>query len=337
MPTTRTPWRRRRTAPGWSVAAATGIAQHLQDLVWSHSRGLPVVSTSWLLPVVLSWGLGEYVTRSRRLAVSSTLLFLAYILGVFVAAFDGGTDLINRYPAEWPFGHFLEDHWASDSVLNALFAITLLSAALIHWARFRVPMAVGAGAFISVLWLSSLLLQIVEYPEQTAKSSDLLVFLIPSVAGIAVFVRAMALDVRDVQRQTRDSDVAFWLHLVAALFIVGPIGWYLTARATLPPFPTWPWNLLSPIFLLLISALFAVFSLAINRCIYTALSCIFLVSASIGRAAIVGHWYSVAFPVLLVAGCGVIVGEMKVWNPARTRVLNSLPASVRARLPASLE
>jgi hypothetical protein len=41
--------------------------------------------------------------------------------------------------------------------------------------------------------------------------------------GVAVFVIAMRWDLSDRDRQTRRSDVAFWLHLLAAPMIVHPI------------------------------------------------------------------------------------------------------------------
>ena len=43
------------------------------------------------------------------------------------------------------------------------------------------------------------------------------------VSGFATFVYAMWWDMADRVRQTRKSDVAFWLHLIAAPLIVHPI------------------------------------------------------------------------------------------------------------------
>ena len=42
-------------------------------------------------------------------------------------------------------------------------------------------------------------------------------------SGVIVFVLAMRWDASDTLRQTRRSDVAFWLHLVAAPLLVHPI------------------------------------------------------------------------------------------------------------------
>ena len=41
--------------------------------------------------------------------------------------------------------------------------------------------------------------------------------------GLAVFALAMWFDASDVTRQTRRTDIAFWLHLLAAPIIVHPI------------------------------------------------------------------------------------------------------------------
>jgi hypothetical protein len=43
------------------------------------------------------------------------------------------------------------------------------------------------------------------------------------VLGLAVFACAMWWDASDVRRETRRSDVAFWLHLLAAPMIVHPV------------------------------------------------------------------------------------------------------------------
>src|SRR5690606_7933330 len=42
------------------------------------------------------------------------------------------------------------------------------------------------------------------------------------LAGLAVFAVAMWWDISDRERKTRRSDVAFWLHLLAAPLIVHP-------------------------------------------------------------------------------------------------------------------
>ena len=43
------------------------------------------------------------------------------------------------------------------------------------------------------------------------------------VAGLGVFAFAMRWDMTDPQRETRRSDVAFWLHLLAAPMIAHPL------------------------------------------------------------------------------------------------------------------
>ena len=48
-------------------------------------------------------------------------------------------------------------------------------------------------------------------------SPDLVILPLVFAAGIAIFTYAMRWDISDRARQTRRSDVAFWLHLLAAL------------------------------------------------------------------------------------------------------------------------
>ena len=59
-----------------------------------------------------------------------------------------------------------------------------------------------------------------EMREQTAMAIVL-------IAGLAVFAVAMRWDMSDRSRETRRSNVAFWLHLLAAPMIAHPLFWIL--------------------------------------------------------------------------------------------------------------
>ena len=43
------------------------------------------------------------------------------------------------------------------------------------------------------------------------------------LCGLAVFALAMRFDLSDPKRQTRRTDIAFWLHMLAAPLIVHPL------------------------------------------------------------------------------------------------------------------
>jgi len=76
-----------------------------------------------------------------------------------------------------------------------------------------VPISVAAGVAAAIAAVVALLLASV--PEAQAWLTP-----ISFVAGLVVFALAMRWDSMDPLRQTRRSDVAFWLHLLAAPLLV---------------------------------------------------------------------------------------------------------------------
>jgi hypothetical protein len=149
---------------------------------------------------VAAWALAEYFTRVRRMALPSIILLLAFAGGV--AATMIGT-LVDINP-DW-----------SDQT-NALIAtgIALVTggATWLHWKRFMVPITVAVGAASGVAALVAL------YVALTHVSEDG-IFPLVLVGGIGTFALAMWWDGSDLNRTTRRSDVAFWLHLAAAPMI----------------------------------------------------------------------------------------------------------------------
>lgn len=152
-----------------------------------------------------SWGLAEYFTRERRMALPSIVLLLGFVGGVFA----GFATLVSGSDGALQSGN------GGEELLAALAAAIAAGAAWLHWRRFRVPITVAAGVGALVGFAIALL---------AAAVDDQQVLLIASlVGGIAVFATAMWWDGSDPERRTRRSDVAFWLHLLAAPMIVHPI------------------------------------------------------------------------------------------------------------------
>ncbi len=151
------------------------------------------------MQTLTAWGLAEYFTRKRRMALPSIMLLLAFVGGVLL------TGMIFLQTA----GFTEEISIGGPSVIAAL-------AAWMHWLRFKVPITVAAGTGTLVAGIMFLLFASI--PE-TWKWLMLITF----IAGIGVFLLAMLWDSADTLRQTRRSDVAFWLHLIAAPLIVHPI------------------------------------------------------------------------------------------------------------------
>jgi hypothetical protein len=156
---------------------------------------------------LIAWLLAEYFARARMLVLPSIVLSVGVTLFVAVGV---GAVLTGQ-------GWEQLEGDASDAahMRNLLFvALAGLFAALIFFARFRLPFAlllVAAAATAAALAALEL-----------ARPGVVNALWLPILfaAGILSFLAAMAFDVSDPMRRTLRSDDAFWLHLFAAPLIV---------------------------------------------------------------------------------------------------------------------
>lgn len=175
------------------------------------------------LVAATAWGLALFFTAKRRMALPSILLVFAFTLGVF------GTVGILEGHAFWamtggdPEAYFRNNEPAARTtfaIMGAIaFAVTA-AAAWLHWKKFRVPVTVAAGAAAVVGILMAIIASSItgtQLPFEKILLGFALLF------GVGVFLVAMRWDGSDKARITRRSDVAFWLHLLAAPMIVHPI------------------------------------------------------------------------------------------------------------------
>jgi len=158
-----------------------------------------------LLVAVAAWGLAEYFTARRRMALPSILLLVAFVGGV-------AGSLIGLVEANMPH---IEGRAGALAVAGV--GLCAAGAAWLHWRRFMVPITVAAGAAAVVATAIGLAVAAVPSITQGAVWPLLL------VGGIGVFAAAMRWDISDTERKTRRSDVAFWLHLAAAPMIAHSI------------------------------------------------------------------------------------------------------------------
>ncbi len=154
-----------------------------------------------------SWGLAEYFTRQRRMALPSIVLLLTFVGGVMAALTGFFTDYTS-----FSWGG------ASQVVPLGIIAAAALTAgaAWLHWRRFMVPITVAAG-------VGALVVMVLATLGATMAVSNTPMLIAVVVCGLAVFALALWADARDRARVTRWSDVAFWLHLLAAPLIVHPV------------------------------------------------------------------------------------------------------------------
>lgn len=156
-------------------------------------------SFAYVLQAATAWSLAEYFTLKRRMSLPSIVLLLAFVGGVFTAGVD-----------------MLSTSGLSADITKGIPSAIAAFAAWCHWKRFKVPVTVAAG--IGTLAAGAILLLVGFIPEIRD-------FILPLVfiAGLAVFFLAMRWDSSDTRRQTGRSDVAFWLHLLAAPLMVHPV------------------------------------------------------------------------------------------------------------------
>ncbi|WP_432770335.1 MAG: hypothetical protein HEQ22_06230 [Sphingopyxis sp.] len=159
-----------------------------------------------------AWFLAEYFTRQRRMALPSIVLVLAFSGGVFATMVGflvkHGESLFGNDPGE-----------TVGALLIGGIALATAAATWAHWRRFMVPITVAAGTAALAATAVALVLSITGLPDRSQALPMALVL----VAGLGVFALAMWWDRSDRVRQTRRSDVAFWLHLLAAPMIAHPI------------------------------------------------------------------------------------------------------------------
>ena len=159
-----------------------------------------------------AWGLALFFTAKRRMALPSILLLLAFVGGVFATA---GFALVLGVGEQ-----SLDNNQVLGGILAAIAAAIAAGGAWFHWKRFHVPITVAAGAAAVVALVIGLLLSVIGRMDDGVKDIILGAVL---VLGVGVFLFAMRWDSSDQARLTRRSDVAFWLHLLAAPMIVHPV------------------------------------------------------------------------------------------------------------------
>lgn len=259
-----------------------------------------------LLIAAASWGLAEFFTRRRRMALPSIVLLGSFVtaIGVAVLAVSGGVGVRMDTPAT--------------ALALAIAGLVAAGGAYAHWLRFRVPITIAAltGA------LTLVLMGLFGWAVPAARDAWVVVVLL---AGIAVFAFAMWWDMSDRARITRRSDVAFWLHLLAAPMIAHSVFYLLgisLGKATA----------VSAFFALLLYVLFGLVALAVDRrallvsslaYVLFAMNELFRTFGTIGL--------NLALTALVIGSALLTLSAF--WHPIRRRVVLLLPPAWQARLP----
>jgi hypothetical protein len=143
------------------------------------------------------------------MALPSIVLLIVFAFAVFIAAGDA----IGANSAGFSLTDLIGLGTGRPTVVAGAAFVTVLLVALHYW-RFRVPITIAAGCAALTGTAFSLFDGLV--PNLPPIAYNAVIF----VCGLAVFAFAMQFDMTDPERRTRRTDIAFWLHLLAAPLIV---------------------------------------------------------------------------------------------------------------------
>jgi hypothetical protein len=269
--------------------------------------------TSGILVAAAAWGLAEFFTKKRRMALPSILLLVAFVL----AAAEATATLLVIAVGESAI-------MVNPDLLYVIAgagAAVGLAAAWVHWRRFMVPITVAVGAAAAV----ALATVLVAYVLDGAYDMERIVQVTVLLLGIGVFLFAMRWDASDPRRETRRSDVAFWLHLLAAPMIVHPV-FLLLGLADNEA------NAAEAVIVILLYVGLGLTALAIDR---RALLVSALAYVLWALSRLFEEFGAVELNVALTAlviGSGLLVLSA-FWHNARRAVVRPLPQGLQARLP----
>jgi len=252
-----------------------------------------------LLAALTAWGLAEFFVLKRRMALPAILLLLAFIGYLFAASQNGMlTADISR---------------AQSFTISSIVATI---AAWLHWLRFKVPITIAAGtAALVATCLTSLMAFITFF------------YLMPVaiVIGLGVFAFAMYWDKQDTKRQTQKSDVAFWLHLLAAPIIIHPVFELIGVLHG-------DINLMQASFALILYIAIGIISLLIDRraLMVSALGYVVYVFSTL--LSNMGH-VDIGFAITAFTIGSALLLLSAFWHQCRASLLNLIPSKLKLSLP----
>jgi hypothetical protein len=248
------------------------------------------------------------------MALPSILLLLAFVGSVFAAA--AMALILGVGP------NLLEDNPPVAGILAAVSGAIAGASAWLHWKRFRVPITVAAGAASVAAIVVGLVLAAIG--ENFDNARDLILGLV-LLLGIGTFLFAMWWDSSDRARITRRSDVAFWLHLLAAPMIVHPIFTLLGLNNNTA-------TIGEGFVVILLYVAIGITALAIDRraLLVSALAYVLFALQQLFRE-FGAVELNVALTALVIGSALLMLSAF--WSQARATVVRPLPEGIRERLP----
>lgn len=266
----------------------------------------PPSPVSGLLVAAAAWGLAEYFTRVRRMALPSILLLLAFTGGV---ALTQGLLLAHIFP---------DVSEQSGALMLSGVALITAGATWLHWRRFMVPITVAAGAASLAAVAMALVFAALPGIEDN-------IFWLVLLAGLAIFAFAMWWDISDRGRTTRRSDVAFWLHLTAAPMIAHSMFQLLGVFNDNMGAGT-------AVTVVLLYVAFGLVALAVDRRALLVSSLAYVLYALYALFQQAGAVELSAALTALVIGSALLLLSA-FWHPVRQIIVRPLPETLQNRLP----
>lgn len=279
----------------------------------------------------MAWCLAEYFTRIRRMALPSIVLLLALVIGIYFGINYQLSDLNYSRFGEvraWMDGPGDEARRNAQVIRdNANYTIAAICTALIaalFWVRMRAPIAIAAAVGMAAFAIVFGIIYI-------AGITDLwtpLPLVLALGAGIAIFGYAMWWDISDTSRATQRSDIAFWLHMLAAPMI---------AHALFGMIGVSDGDRMSSAAVVVVVGLYAFFATVAIIVDRRALLVSALAYVLIAMTALFRNFGVIELGVALTA---LIIGSALLllsafWAPIRRTIMTVLPNSIVSRLSAA--
>lgn len=281
-----------------------------------------------------AWVLAEYFTRKRHMAFPSIILLGAFVIGLALG--------LAYFYFDWDYTHYGYLHFYNQDVMETTYeaiynaqerrqtlafsviGLITAGATYLHWRRFHVPIAIAA----SVAAFAALLLFGTFYVLGISTLSNFVPLTLIMISGIAVFAFAMWWDMSDKKRETQRSDVAFWLHLLAAPMIAHP----LFALIGISQGDKIGVGAVFAVLAVYIG--FGLLALSIDRraLLVSALAYVLIaLTALFQRFGVVE--LNVAITALIIGSALLLLSAF--WSALRKIIVDRLPASLQSRLPAT--
>ncbi|MDF1634685.1 hypothetical protein [Mycoplana sp. MJR14] len=273
-----------------------------------------------LLPAVIL--LSEVLVRRQRLALPAVALTIAFVQGA------GYLILTAIGP--------IAEGWDGITYACAFLASYPVLLGLYYW-RYRVPLSL-ALTLISTFGLAVLLVLVllgrIAGTDQFVAEHSLASALVFLLAALGLFAVAMRYDLSDPQRQTRRSDIAFWLHLGAAPFLLYALIAFVFLERFSPQWPGGDATYLQATVVIAIVSCFMLVGLVIDRRAFVTSGLVSL-GLAIWTLLRQNAFEASSYVYVTILSVGVVVLGVGVFWPALRRfVMGFMPESVASRLHA---